>query len=485
LKQTERGRGHPFSPQVDGIGPGLEFQRLKLKIIFAGTLLVLTGSLVLIISILSGGSFFLALVMLAGFGAFYAYETKKEFRKLSANPPLEDPEIRGMVRELSRKAGIPEPEVLTENEPVINAYALSTPGKSYVILPQGIIDSFERGEITRENLEAILAHEIAHIINKDSFIKTGMLFTVRVLQIIYNTLARIEPYLDYITQRSAEASKRYWRSGDEIAGWTMLGIAFLLLIILGVLILSSISLLILIFICMFSINFLGRQQEYVADLISARLTRKPLALAEALHNIHKLDLTGLSELPPLETAILESSTTELKDIKLSLWERLQEYNSTHPNLVNRLKMLLTPQRGVLAERLARMKVNRLKLRSLPLRELPVFKIAGVRIPLSHPVCQGILLGVLAGIISMGAGSLTPWYLPVLASAIWIGRFSLSTPTFMDNMMTLVFTSALTHSLFTTIASGVLEFYSTLALDTATMTPISILTAITASRLEKL
>ena len=152
----------------------LDYQRFKLKIIFAITLLVIAGSLILVTSLLSGGSIFIGLLIILSFGIFYAYETNKEFKRLSADPLLVHSEIIEMVRILSENGNIQPPSVLVEDKDIINAAALSTPGKSYVILPQGIIDSFDNGNITKEEMESILAHELGHIINKDSFISAGM-----------------------------------------------------------------------------------------------------------------------------------------------------------------------------------------------------------------------------------------------------------------------------------------------------------------------
>lgn len=479
------------------LGENLDFQRIKLKLFFAATLLVLTGSLVLVVSILSGGSKFTAFIILIGFGIFYAYETNKEFKKLTSQSPLEHPEIMEMVHELSKKGGIPAPDVLTENEPVINAYALSTPKKSYIILPDGIIESFDNGTFTKEEMESILAHEMGHIINKDSLIKTGLLFILRILEIIQITLGKIEPYIAKLTKKSAEVTSRH--RGDDYTGLFLIGFTLMFLMMLIVVVVTSISLFILISICVFFINLLGRQMEYVADLISARLTQKPAVLAGALHTIHKLDLLGLpeSEYSIYESSLLNTKTIDLKDTKLSFRDRLSEYNSTHPNLINRIDMLLNQKDYPKSLLALRDKFNLLDLRSMQLKELPVIDIFNSKISLSHPLYHSIFLGIFLGIISMIANSFTlnffTDYLVFILGAIWIGLFSLSRPYpkghsismhSLDTMMNVVFVVTLTYSIFTTIENGIMSFYSMIFLGIVLMVPISLLSALTVTYIRK-
>ncbi|MDW7733233.1 MAG: M48 family metalloprotease [Methanolobus sp.] len=475
----------------------LDYQRLKLKIIFAATLLVISGSLVLVVSILSGGSSFNALLILLGFGIFYAYETNKRFKRLASHPPLEHPEILGMVRKLSKKGNIQEPKVLVEDEPVINAYALSTPGGSYIILPEGIINAFDSGIISKTEMEAILAHELGHIINRDSFISAGLYFTTRLFVVILTTLEKIKPYLSRIAKKSAETTQRLeW---DSFTGIMMLAFTLFLFMLLLFVAVSSISLFILISICVFSINFLGRQQEHVADLISASLTEKPGAMSEALHNIHKLDLLDIpsSELSPYQSALLNGTYMELTGRKLTFRERLDEYKSTHPNLINRINILLTPKN--LSKPLVFIgdRINALDLMSLELKELPVIMIWKKEIPLSVSLYHGVFLGIFSGIISSVLGILeVPSqvnYVLLVLAAVWIGIFSLSRsyPSkypfnlySTDAMLTLIFIFTLTFSFFTSIAAGVLVFYGTIVLSIILMVPVSILSAITMTYFRK-
>ena len=483
--------------QNQSIDRSLVYQRSKLKIIFAITLLVIAGSLILVISLLSGGSILIGLLILIGFGIFYAYETNKEFKSLSAHPPLEHPEIIEMVRRLSENGKIEPPAVLAKDEIEINAYALSTPGKSYIILPKGTIDSFDKGDISKEEMESILAHELGHIINKDSFISAGLWFTIRLFTIIQNILNRIQPHIARITKKSAETTRRY--GDDGMAGWMLLGMTLFLVFMLVLVIVSSISLFILMSICVFFINFLGRQQEHVADIISARLTQKPEMMASALHTIDKLYIMGTSttELSPYQSAIMNTPTLELNNRKLSLTDRWNEYKSTHPNLVNRVNVLLTPRFFPRSALSLKDRIDALNLKKYPMKELPVLKILNMDIPLSHSIFHGIILGILIGIFSLivtSFGISTQLNLLFLAMVgAWIGLFSISKvysakSSFnlysLDTMLTIVFVFTITFSLLTNIAAGVLAFYSTILLGILIMVPVSIVSAFTLSYIKK-
>jgi heat shock protein HtpX len=470
------------------LGKNLDFQRFKLKLFFAATLLVLTGSLVLVVSILSGGSRFNALLILIGFGIFYAYETNKEFKKLTSNPSLEHPDIMEMVHELSKTGGIPVPDVLTTNEPVINAYALSTSKKSYIILPRGIIESFDNGTFTKEELKSILAHEIGHIINKDSLIKTGFLFIFQSLTTIQKVLSKCEKYISRITKKTGELTSKY--GDDDLIGIPLIAFTFAFTILLIVVAISSISLFILITVCVYFTNLLSRQMEYIADLISASLTKNPLALAEALHNITKIDLSDIPEsnISLYQSPILNKKTTDLKDIKPSFKERLSEYSSTHPNLINRIDMLLNPKGCPKSLLTLSDKLNLLNLKHLQLKELPVIDILNWKIPLSNALYQGILVGLFLGISSIIINYFTVNsfidYIVFILGALWIGLFSLSrsypegssisTSSF-DTMMKVIFVVALTYSIITNITVGVISYYSTIFLGIILMAPVSLLT----------
>lgn len=481
-----------LTTQKTSIEMSLEYQRLKLKIIFAITLLVITGSLILVTSLLSGGSTFIGLLIILIFGIFYAYETTNKFKMLSKASTLEHSEIIGIVVLLAKNGNIDPPSVLVEDEDVINAYALSTLKKSYIILPQGIIDSFDNGNISKEEMESIIAHELGHIINKDSFISAGMWATVRFFQLLQSGLEKIGSFISKITQKSADATRR----SDN---WLLICMTLLLALFLVLIIVSSISLSIFIFVCAFFIHLLGRQQEHVADLISAKLTQKPDVLATALHNIHKLDLlsTPASQLSPYEYAIVSKSTIDLKDENLTLRDRIKEYNSTHPNLTYRINLLLSPKLIPNWVYSLENKINTFKLSKYSLNNRFAIKYKDWEYPPFNPFYHGISLGILVGFVFLTlnyfVSSTLSFYVFLIISSIWIGVSSLSKdyPTessfnlsYFNEILTLVFVFVLVFSFLSNIATGVLAFYSTIILGITIMVPVSFISGVTLTYIKK-
>jgi heat shock protein HtpX len=78
------------------------------------------------------------------------------------------PELVGLVRELAERAGLPPPRVYIMDNPQPNAFATGrNPQNSAVAVTTGLLD-----HMTREELAGVIAHELAHINNRDTLIMT-------------------------------------------------------------------------------------------------------------------------------------------------------------------------------------------------------------------------------------------------------------------------------------------------------------------------
>src|ERR671913_593413 len=78
------------------------------------------------------------------------------------------PELVGMVRDLSRRAGLPMPRVYLIDNPQPNAFATGrNPENATVAATTGIMQL-----LTYEELAGVMAHELAHIKNRDTLIMT-------------------------------------------------------------------------------------------------------------------------------------------------------------------------------------------------------------------------------------------------------------------------------------------------------------------------
>src|SRR6185295_2036130 len=73
-------------------------------------------------------------------------------------------DLVGLVRELARRAGIPMPKVYIIDNPQPNAFATGRdPEHGAVAVTTGILE-----RLSREELTGVLAHELAHIKNRDT-----------------------------------------------------------------------------------------------------------------------------------------------------------------------------------------------------------------------------------------------------------------------------------------------------------------------------
>ena len=82
--------------------------------------------------------------------------------------PDEAPELHGMVAELAARAGIPTPQLYLINEAQPNAFATGrNPEHAVVAVTSGILEVLDRRE-----LRGVLAHELAHVKNRDILVSS-------------------------------------------------------------------------------------------------------------------------------------------------------------------------------------------------------------------------------------------------------------------------------------------------------------------------
>jgi heat shock protein HtpX len=130
-----------------------------------GGLLVLVGSLF--------GEFGAAIGLLAGLalvGGSYWCSDRLALRAAGAVPaePWQFPELHRIVRELSRDAGLPMPRLYVTPDLQPNAFATGrNPQRAAVAVTRGLL-----GTLDRRELRAVLAHELAHVGNRDILISS-------------------------------------------------------------------------------------------------------------------------------------------------------------------------------------------------------------------------------------------------------------------------------------------------------------------------
>jgi heat shock protein HtpX len=211
-------------------------------------------------------------------------------------------EIYHLVENLCITAGLPVPKIYVIQDSAMNAFATGRdPEHGVICLTTGIIARLEKAE-----LEAVIAHELSHIGNRDI-----LLSTVVVVMVGFVTLLA-----DWF---------RHWaffRRGSDNEGGGQLRLIFIILAIVlsilapiaGVLMQLAIS----------------RKREFLADADGALLTRYPEGLASALEKISK-------DTEPLEAA--NRATAHLFIANPFKGKKVSSLFMTHPPVEERIKAL--------------------------------------------------------------------------------------------------------------------------------------------------
>jgi len=215
----------------------------------------------------------------------------------------EYPDLHSTVERLSRQADLPKPTVAVADSRVPNAFATGpTQSKGVVCVTTGIMDTLDDDE-----LEGVIAHELAHIKNRDMAVMTiaSLLSTIAFVVVRWGWLF----------------GGRRNRGGG--------GVIVAILVSLVVWIVSYLL-----------IRALSRYREYAADRGGARITGTPSALASAL-----VTIDGSMDRVPEEDLREQSEMNAffIIPIRTGLVGRLF---STHPPTEQRVERLRELEREI-------------------------------------------------------------------------------------------------------------------------------------------
>ena len=219
-----------------------------------------------------------------------------------------------VVEEMALASGTPVPPIyVLENETGINAFAAGfNTGDAVIGVTRGCLDN-----LNREQLQGVIAHEFSHIINGD------MRLNIRLMSVLAGILSIAT--IGYVLLRTAGLSSHRYRRRESRGGREaalLLGLGILLIVVgyVGVFFAKVIK------------SAVSRQREYLADASAVQFTRNPSGLAGALKAIGGLGLGSKMVSEHAEEAshlFFASGVTSF----------LSNIMSTHPNLIDRIKVL--------------------------------------------------------------------------------------------------------------------------------------------------
>jgi heat shock protein HtpX len=262
----------------------------------------LSGLLLVIGDMLGGSSgIMIALIFAAviNLGSYW-FSDKIVLRMYSAQEVGPEHQLYRLTERLSRNAGLPMPKVYVIPDQSPNAFATGrNPRHAAVAATQGIMQVLSDHE-----LEGVIAHELAHVKNRDTLIST--------------IAATISAAIVGVGRMFMYAGLFGGRHDDDEGGPNV--IALLVMMIVAPLAAMLIQM------------WISRTREFAADAEGARIAGTPYGLADALRKID-----AVAKRVPLDA---NPATAHLFIIKPFLEGGMMSLFSTHPPTEARIRALL-------------------------------------------------------------------------------------------------------------------------------------------------
>lgn len=215
--------------------------------------------------------------------------------------PVQHANVYSIVGELCQNANMPMPKLWYIPSPMANAFATGrNPQHASVAVTQGIMDILDEHE-----LRGVLAHELAHVKNRDILIAT-----------VAATIATAIGYLAHMMQWAFIFGDREDR--ERGGGWGALIVAIIMPIA-----------------AMFIQMAISRSREYLADERGSEFAHDPLALASALEKLTQENKA--QHIEPESTA--HNASASLFIVYPFSAEGLITLFSTHPPIEKRIERL--------------------------------------------------------------------------------------------------------------------------------------------------
>lgn len=263
-------------------------------------LILLTVLLVLVGDFIGGTQgmlLFFVLALVFNLGTYW-FSDKIVLKMYHAQPAPENSKLTGTVRHVAQLAGLPMPKVYIIDSPHANAFATGrNPEHAAVAATAGLMNILDQQE-----LEGVIAHELAHVKNRDILIGT-------IAAIIAGAITMI--------------SRLAWFTGGDDDRNPVMGIIIMITApIAAFLIQMAVS----------------RSREYAADQTGSGFIHNPLGLASALRKLHLSAQKVKLNANPATAHMFIVSPLSAKG--------LTNLFSTHPPMEERIARLEGLSRGI-------------------------------------------------------------------------------------------------------------------------------------------
>jgi len=272
-------------------------------------LLGFMSALVALIAMQFSSGFLIPMLFVVGLNVVaYFFSDKMAIAATRAKPVEEHelPQVYSVVRNLTARTGMPMPRIYLIESLQPNAFATGrNPKHAAVAVTTGILQTLNTGE-----LEGVLAHELAHVSNRDILISSIAAMMAGALTIF--------------------ARMAFWFGGGGRSRENPLGA----IIGLASLILAPIA-------AMLIRTAISRTREFQADHTGAEITGSPLQLASALEKISAgTERTPMAINPATSQLFIENP------LKAVRGQGLMSLLSTHPPVEDRIRRLTEMAQGL-------------------------------------------------------------------------------------------------------------------------------------------
>jgi heat shock protein HtpX len=244
----------------------------------------------------------IALVVAAGMNFFSYWNSDRMVLSTYHAQEVDErnaPEFYGIIRDLSRNAGLPMPRVYLYDSPQPNAFATGrNPQNAAVAASTGLLNA-----LTPQEVAGVMAHELAHVQNRDTL-------TMTITATLAGAISMLGNFAFFFGGRRDDNNNSVGIIGAMVA--------MIVAPLAAMLVQMAIS----------------RTREYSADRRGAEICGNPLWLASALGKIARS-----AEHVPNYDAERNPATAHMFIINPLSGERMDNLFSTHPNTENRIAAL--------------------------------------------------------------------------------------------------------------------------------------------------